>query len=114
MIMSFTILLYRYLYENAVMDLYQCHQTNLISPIELAAIIKEEISKGRIQLNDDKTRITLTDYGRKWIETNKLYLFAEEKEKEWRHVPEDMKYKGDELFDSLFDINDLQNLVDNL
>ena len=114
MIKSFTILLYRYLYENAEMDLYQWHQTNLVSPIELAAIVKEEICNGRIQLNDDKTRITLTDYGKKWIETNKLFLFAEEKEKEWKIVPDDMNYKGDELFDSLFDINDLQNLVENL
>lgn len=114
MIKSFTILLYRYLYENVEMDLFQWHQANLVSPIELAAIIKEEVSNGRIQLNDDKTRITLTDYGKRWIETNKLNLFAEEKEKEWRYIPEDMNYKGDKLFDSLFDINDLQNLVDNL
>ena len=114
MIKSFTIQLYRYLYETEDMDLYQWHRTNLISPIEMAAIIKEEVSNGRIQLNDDKTHITLTDYGKKWVETNKLNLFAEEKEREWRYVPEELNYKGDKLFDSLFDLNDLQNLIDNL
>ena len=114
MIQSFTIRLYRHLYENGDMDLYQWHQDTCISPIELANIVNKEIKEGRIILSADKSRISITDFGKKWLEVNKLELFAEEKEQPWRYVPDDMNYSGDKLFDSLFDTNDLQKLIDNL
>ena len=114
MTQSFVIQFYRYLYENGNIDLYQWHQTTRVSPIELAVIVNEEVKKGRIILNGDKNSISITDYGKKWLEANKLELFAEEKEQPWKIVPDDMKYQGDDFFDTLFDQNDLQNLIDNL
>lgn len=106
---------YRYLYEHREMDLYGWHQLTCISPIELAAIINKEIEKGIIQLNEDKISVSLTEYGKKWLEVNSTTIFAEKREMPWKDIPDEMLSYGDKLFDNLFDAgNELQHLLDNL
>lgn len=96
------------------MELYNWHQMTCISPIELAEIVRGEVKEGRIQLNENKTSLSLTDYGHKWLEANGTAMFTEEKEMPWKKIPEEMAAQGDALFDSLFIRDDLQHLIDHL
>lgn len=113
-ISCFQIQLYKSLYECGVVDLYDFHQKFLVSPIELADIIRTEVGKGFVQLNADKTAVYLTEYGAKWLEANRNRIFTEERDMPWKDLPDDMKGEGNDLFDVLFNGCDLQHLVDNL
>ena len=67
-----------------------------------------------IELSDNHENVCLTEYGRKWIERNSKELFASKSDEPWKNVPEDMSSTGDDLFQTFFEVSDLQKLLNSL
>lgn len=106
--------LLRILYEQETINLYSWHQDTCLSPISIANAVLSLRKKGLLQLSNNRENAFLTDYGRKWIEHNSKELFATKSEETWKNVPEEMISVGDYYFQSLFEVPDLQKLLDNI
>lgn len=106
--------LLRVLYEQETVNIYAWHKETCLSPISIANAVLALRKKGLLQLSDNYENVSLTDYGRKWIDINSKDLFTTESDKPWKNVPDEMVSTGDVSFQTLFEISDLENLLDNI
>ncbi len=106
--------LLRILYEQGTIDLFTWHQETCLSPISIANAVLSLRKKGVLQLSENRENVSLTEYGRKWIEHNSKELFATKREEPWKNVPVEMNAAGDSFFHNLFEFSDLQKLMDSI
>ena len=106
--------LLRILYEQGNISLYAWHKKTCLSPICIANAVQALRKQGVLQLSGDHENATLTEYGRKWIELNSKELFATKGDEPWKNVPEGMASEGDALFDTFYEVSDIQKLLDNI
>ena len=79
--------LLRTLCELEIVNLYLWHQETCLSPISIANAVQMLRNDGILQLSDNHENVSLTEYGRKWIELHANELFATKSEKPWKKVP---------------------------
>lgn len=101
------------LYEQETVNIYAWHQITCLSPISIASAVLSLRKSGLLQLSDDHENACLTEYGRKWIERNSKELFASKSEEPWKNIPEEMTATGDIFFHNIFEVSDIQKLLDN-
>ena len=106
--------LLRILFEQQTVNIYAWHQITCLSPISIANAVLSLRKSGIIQLSDDYENVSLTDYGRKWIERNSKELFASKSEEPWKKVPDEMVSANDAFFQTFYEVSDLQRLIDNI
>ena len=106
--------LLRILCEQEFVNLYSWHQETCLSPISIANAVLALRKGGILQLSDNRENVSLTEYGRKWIELHAKDLFATKSEEPWKAVPEEMTTEGDAFFHNLFEVSDIQKLLDNI
>lgn len=105
--------LLRTLYEQETISLYSWHLKTCLSPISIAHAVLSLREKGVLQLNDNHEIVSLTDYGRKWIECHSKELFTSKSDEPWKCVPEGMVSEGNTFFQSFFEQSDLQKLLNS-
>lgn len=110
------IIIMREVFSKSSVSIYFLHEKYLFSPGQLARSIDKLISLNVINLT--KEDINITDYGIKWILSNRNRLFLSEKNQYWKSVPEYMKceqldvnniYKPNR---SLLDYNFFSKIID--
>lgn len=106
--------LLRTLCEKEIANLYSWHQETCLSPISIANAVLTLRKGGILQLSDNRENVSLTEYGRKWIELHANELFATKSEEPWKNVPEGMSSEGDTFFQTFFEVSDIQKLLDNI
>jgi len=106
--------LLRILYEQGPIDLYAWHQETCLSPISIANAVLSLRKKGLLELSDNYENASLTEYGRKWVVIHSKELFATKRDEPWKNVPEEMSFDDDLFSHSLFEVSDLQKLLDNI
>lgn len=106
--------LLRSLCEQEIINLYSWHQETCLSPLSIANAVLALRKGGILQLSDNRENVSLTEYGRKWIEFHAKELFATKSEEPWKTVPEEMASDGDTFFQSFFEVSDIQKLLDNI
>lgn len=107
-------MLLRALSEKNDLDLYEWHQTSLVSPIELATVLKEGMEKGLLAFNQDGCNVALTPYGQEWLKVNGTKMFGEEGEKSWKEMPQEMTWQNDDMFEEIYISDDLKKLLNNM
>ena len=85
---SADIVILRELYRNESLDIYVFHKLYSLSPAALAQTINRFLKLGVIEIQDDLIR--LTDFGLKWILSNRKSLFLKDRVQEWKDVPDYM------------------------
>ena len=106
--------LLRTLCEQETINLYSWHQETYISPISIANAVQMLRKDGILQLSDNREYVSLTEYGRKWIELHVKELFATKSEEPWKNVPVEMNSTGDAFFHTFFEASDIKRLLDNI
>ncbi len=104
----------RALYERKTINIYAWHQETCMSPVSIASVVLSLRKNGLLQLSDNLEDASLTEYGRKWVVIHSKELFATKSEEPWKNVPEEMSFDDDLFSHSLFEVADLQKLLDNL
>lgn len=106
--------LLRILYEQETVNVYAWHKKTCLSPISIANAVLSLRNSAILLLSDNHENVCLTEYGRKWIERNSKELFASKSDEPWKNVPEDMSSTDDDLFQTFFEVSDLQKLLNSL
>ena len=106
--------LLRTLCEQGIVNLYSWHQETCLSPISIANAVLSLRKDGVLLLSDNRENVSLTEYGRKWIELHAKELFATKSEEPWKNVPEEMAMEGDAFFQTFFEVSDIKKLLDNI
>ena len=106
--------LLRTLYEQGIINLYAWHQETCLSPISIANAVLILQKSGLLQLIDNHQNVSLTEYGRRWIELHSKELFATKSDEPWKKVPEEMSSEDNMFFQGFFEKSDVQKLLDTI
>ena len=70
-------------------DIYAFHEKYLLSPGQIARVVRKYHKEGVIDF--DGKNILLTQYGRNWLIVNRLQVFRGKRTLPWKVIPEDFK-----------------------
>lgn len=77
------------LYKYGKINMYLFHEKYMLSPAQLARVIRK-FEKIYV-INLEGNSIILSEYGRKWIFLKRKEIFIKERFKYWKEVPKEMQ-----------------------
>lgn len=85
------IIILREIFNLRRLNIFYFHEKYLLSPGQLARSLNNFIENKIIQIKENE--IIITDFGIKWIISNRKKLFLQEKDLFWKEIPEYMTKK---------------------
>lgn len=94
-----TILLHLYKTYGIPQSLFQFHKEYAFSPAQLGSFVRKLGEFGIVELQDDC--ILLTEFGKKWLLSNRNKIFYSHIQYSWREIPDELREKKIDI-DSLY------------
>lgn len=94
-----TILRLLYKSRHTPLSLFRLHKTLKFSLAQLGSFVSKFLKLGIIDLQDEC--ITFTEFGRKWLITNRIKIFLSRTQYKWQDMPNSMRKKQIKI-DSLY------------
>ena len=75
--------------EKKGVDIYTFHEKYLLSPGQIARVVRKYKIEGVLDFDGEK--IILTEYGRNWLIRNRLQVLMGKRAHPWKVIPEEFK-----------------------